>query len=331
MPSPMPATETTFEHEAVMYDGDGAFLEATLPFIRQGLEAGDALLVVVSADKIGRLRAALGEDADRARFADMQQVGANPARIIPRWQEFVAEHEGRRLRGIGEPITSGRSAAELVECHRHESLLNVAFAQTPAFRLLCPYDTAGLAPEVVAEARRTHPLVCEAGSRRPSQSFAGLDAARAPLALPLPEPDAPISALDFDLGSLAAVRTPVADAARATGMERGRRSDLLLAVSEVAANSVRHGGGQGRVRVWEDGVALVCEVCDTGSIADPLAGRRRPAPGQPGGYGVWGGNEPGGLVQGRSFGTGGGVRLHQRIAGAGPPAAGWGPAPSPPP
>ena len=38
-------------------------------------------------------------------FADMANVGANPARIIPAWSDFVASHSGsgRPLRGIGEP------------------------------------------------------------------------------------------------------------------------------------------------------------------------------------------------------------------------------------
>jgi prepilin-type processing-associated H-X9-DG protein len=37
-----------------------------------------------------------------------------------------------RLRGAGEPIWPERRPAELVECQRHESLLNVAFADGPS-------------------------------------------------------------------------------------------------------------------------------------------------------------------------------------------------------
>ena len=78
----------------------------------------------------------------------MAHVGHNPARIIPAWHEFVAQHAapGVRLRGIGEPIFPERSADELVECQRHESLLNLAFADADAFWLVCPYDTQ-LAPD----------------------------------------------------------------------------------------------------------------------------------------------------------------------------------------
>jgi MEDS: MEthanogen/methylotroph, DcmR Sensory domain len=44
------------------------------------------------------------------------------------------------LRGIGEPLFATRSADELVECQRHEALLNLAFQDAPGFWLLCPYD-----------------------------------------------------------------------------------------------------------------------------------------------------------------------------------------------
>src|SRR5213078_2999554 len=105
---------------------------------------------------------ALGDDANRVTFADMAKVGANPARIIPAWKAFAADAAGtaarRPFRGIGEPIWAGRSADELIECQRHEALLNLAFVDTPGFRLLCPYDVSSLGPDVLDEARRSHPI-----------------------------------------------------------------------------------------------------------------------------------------------------------------------------
>src|SRR5689334_24773025 len=57
----------------------------------------------------------------------------------------------------------------------------------------------------------------------------------------------------------------------------GRRFDLLLAVNEAAVNTLVHGDGQGVLRMWLDDGELVCELSDGWkSIADPLAGRRRP-------------------------------------------------------
>ena len=114
-----------------MYAGMADFVAGTVPFIRGGLEAGEPVLVVESASKIALLRGELGPDAESVLFADMSGVGANPARIIPAWRDFVSQHggPGRRVRGIGEPIWKERGPAELIECQRHESLLNTAFAE----------------------------------------------------------------------------------------------------------------------------------------------------------------------------------------------------------
>ena len=88
----------------------------------------------------------------------------------------------------------------------------------------------------------------------------------------------------------------------------------MLAVNEVATNSIRHGGGRGVLRIWHAAGALVCEVADSGRIADPLAGRQRPVSGQSGGHGLWLCNQICDLVQVRTFATGSVVRLHTRHA-----------------
>ena len=83
-----------------MYAGIDDFLAGTVPFVKGGLEAGEPVLVVESTSKISMLRAELGRDAELVHFADMAGVGANPARIIPAWRDFVNQHGGggRRLR-----------------------------------------------------------------------------------------------------------------------------------------------------------------------------------------------------------------------------------------
>src|SRR6478672_3345873 len=158
-------TTTTkgFVHEALLYDGLDAFVASTAPFVRAGVDAQEPVLVVVSQRKIDALRDALGPAADQVSFADMHEVGRNPARIIPAWRDFLDQREQApsAVRGIGEPIWFGRSEAELVECHRHEALLNVAFDDEPAFTLLCPYDIDALPASVIDEAILNHPGTAE--------------------------------------------------------------------------------------------------------------------------------------------------------------------------
>jgi len=77
--------DPAFVHEAFLYRGPDEFLHGMLQFIRDGVDGGEPVFVVLNAEKIARLREALGEDADRVLFADMAEVGANPARIIAAW------------------------------------------------------------------------------------------------------------------------------------------------------------------------------------------------------------------------------------------------------
>jgi anti-sigma regulatory factor (Ser/Thr protein kinase) len=307
--------EEDFRHEAVLYAGEGEFLERMVPFLREGVETGEPALVVLNADKLRALRSELNGHAEGVHFADMAAVGANPACIIPAWREFVDKHSGsgRPLRGIGEPIWADRTSAELVECQRHESLLNLAFAGTPSFRLLCPYDTETLDPAVIDEARRSHPIVVNGHGPEESDLFRELDEVAAPFAEPLPHPEVEPRGVVFQATTLAALRAFVAREALAAGLSDRSRDGLVLAANEVATNSVRHGGGGGGIiRLWQTDDALLCEIHDTGHIEDPLVGRVRPGVGQLGGHGLWMANQLCDLVQVRTFAGGNVVRLHMR-------------------
>ena len=307
-------TPGAFRHEALLYAGDDGFLAGTLPFIRGGVEAGEPVLVVVAAARISRLRERLGGDAGLVHFADMAEVGTNPARIIPAWREFVAERAGpaRRVRGIGEPIWAERSPDELVECQRHESLLNVAFAGAPAWWLMCPYDTSALGPAVIEEARRSHPFLSSAGASGESGDYRGLTAAAAPFDAPLPAAPRDAARLTFEADSLALVRQAVVDLGARLGLNGRRTGELTLAANEVATNSLRHAGGRGLLRIWADGESVICEVSDGGRLDRPLAGRERPGREPDGERGLWLANQLCDLVQVRSSPGGTTVRLHVR-------------------
>lgn len=300
-----------FRHEALLYSGLDEFVDRIVPFLREGIAAEEPILVVVSSAKIRALRAALGAAAALVQFADMAQVGANPARIIPAWRTFVdANPRAPRLRGIGEPIDPERSATELAECVRHEALLNLAFDGTPAWWLLCPYNTAALPPAVIEAAHRTHPFIAEEDSHVDSALYSGVVAASAAFNVPLPEPRRVLASLAFEGAQLATVRQVVSRQAARAGFTSEPISDLVQAVNEVATNSVRHGGGSGHLRVWLDGDVLVCELRDAGRFTDPLADRRRPRPDATVGRGLWIANQLCDLVQVRAFEQGTVVRLH---------------------
>ena len=166
--------DSGFRHQALFYAGDDEFVAGDPSLLREGLAAHEPAFVLVDAHRIRLLQAGLGADADRVTFADMREVGSNPARIIPAWQEFVdADNSADRLRGIGEPIWSGRTEAELVECRLHEALLNVAFDGGRSLHLMCPYDVAALDRDVVRGAEHTHPFVGTHDADEPSAAYSG--------------------------------------------------------------------------------------------------------------------------------------------------------------
>jgi anti-sigma regulatory factor (Ser/Thr protein kinase) len=298
-----------FEHQAFLYAGAAAFLGGTVPFIQAGLESGEPVLVVVDDDKISELRHQLGDDAWRVSFADMADVGRNPARIIPAWRDFVAARGGHGpVRGIGEPVWAGRTPDELAECQRHEALLNVAFAAGPPWRLLCPYDTSTLADDVLGAARHTHRYVRGDGPSAESRDYMG-DEWDGGSDSDLGEPPSAAAMLDFADGPLEPVRRFVAHQLGGT-LSPSRLTDLLQAVTEVAGNSLVHGGGAGTLRTWRTDTGAVCEVRDRGSIRDPLVGRVRPGIDQEGGRGLWMVNQLCDLVQLRSSARGTVVRMH---------------------
>jgi anti-sigma regulatory factor (Ser/Thr protein kinase) len=314
MQTSLHAPTDTFRHEALLYAGEDGFVAGTVPFIRDGVAAGEPILVVVDAAKLERLRAELNGDAEHVEFADMAAVGANPGRIIAAWREFVDRHagSGRRLRGIGEPINPRRRGAELVECHRHEELLNLAFADADGFWLVCPYDTEALDPEVVERAQTTHPLLREGVVSRESGRY-DREAPAAAASDPLPEPSTVPEEVPIASGALARARECVRRHAIAAGLSGQRRDDLVLAVTEAAANTIRHGGGNGELRVWREPDALVCEMRDGGRLDQPLAGRLPPPRAHGGGYGLWLVTQVCDLVQLRLFADGSVVRMHMRV------------------
>lgn len=293
-----PAAAQRFRHEALLYEGIDGFMESTLPFVREGVARREPVMVAVDARKIALLKEALGEDARAVQFAEMRALGRNPGCIIPAWRQFVVDNAGDAvpLRGVGEPIWAGRSDDELEECHRHEALLNVAFDGGPAWTLVCPYDTAALPAEVVERALGTHSV--------------GEDT----LAGELRAPCGHVEELAFTLRELGTVRAYVMAWARSAGLPEARASDIVLAVSELAANSARHGGGRGAVRSWREPGALVCEVRDAGRIDDPLVGRGLPLEdGAADGRGLWLVHQLCDLVQLRSGASGSVTRLHMAL------------------
>jgi anti-sigma regulatory factor (Ser/Thr protein kinase) len=115
--------------------------------------------------------------------------------------------------------------------------------------------------------------------------------------------------------NLSGVREFTAAWARRAGLPPRLVSNLVMAVAELAANTLRHTTGPGTLTLWATDEEVICQVQDEGQITDPLAGIVRPAPHSPGGgRGLWLVRQVGDGVEIRSGPAGTTVRVHMRLA-----------------
>ena len=260
-----------FIHPALFYRDADEYLAGTVPFVRDGLAAGEPVAVAVPAANLALLRAELSADADRITLMDMGIAGRNPGRIIPGvLRAFADTHTDRHVRIIGEPIWPDRSAHEYPACVQHEALINLAFAGRDV-TILCPYDTQNLPSAVLVDAEATHPLLIDSAGQRSSTAY-DPEAIIAGYNQPLPEP-ADAADLTVDATNLAQARTLARTHAHEAGLSQDKAADVELVVTELVTNSIDHGGGSGTLRIWTVDGHLVCQVRDQGTLTDPLAGR----------------------------------------------------------
>jgi anti-sigma regulatory factor (Ser/Thr protein kinase) len=227
----------------------------------------------------------------------MAEMGRNPARIIPALTAFARDHAGTRVSCVGESAWPGRTGPELTEAIKQDALANLAFRAMPV-TALCPFEPHRAAPRRAGHGRAGPPAAAEHGTLRPSHAYLGTDGMPQPCLQPLPDPPADAEALHYQ-HDMQPVRALTRRRADRCGLPADRTDNLTLAVSELAANTVRHSPDGGTLRIWHTPAELICQITDQGWIEDPLAGRRPPVSDE-GGHGLWLVNQVCDLVQRRS-------------------------------
>jgi anti-sigma regulatory factor (Ser/Thr protein kinase) len=273
----------TFAHPALFYSDEDSYIDGTVPFVVEGLASAEPVAVAVPSRNLELLREALSGFAHLVTFIDMADTGRNPGRIIPELRAFADRHRGA-VRIVSEQVWNLRSDVEYPACALHEALVNYAFSGRDV-SILCPYDISALSHDVLADAEKTHPVVIDASGHRPSDHFHPARVVVAAHSLPLATPADAASTL-AGAGAMAGVRAFAREQATKFGLTLDRVDDFALAVTELATNSVRHGGGESTVRVWTDRESIVCQVNDNGHITDVLAGRTPVHANDPGGRGL---------------------------------------------
>ena len=304
------AARVTLTHTALFYRDPAEYRAQILRFAREGLAASEAVLIALPGEQADEIGAGLSSEPGELLCVDVADMGRNPARIIPELRAFVDKHSGQPVRVAAEPIWPGRSAAEIFEGIRHEAVTNLAFQQVP-LAIMCAYDITRHAPSVIAGARCTHSELVVDGqpvaSAQPTPWQIPPEWDR-----PLPPPPPGAEGLGYQ-SDLAPVRRLVERHARRTRLAAERVADLILAASEVAANTLGHTRSGGTFQVWHNEDEIVCQTQDQGWIADPLAGRVRRGPDSRG-HGLFLVNHVCDLVEMRTGRGGTTVRMHMRLS-----------------
>ncbi len=284
----LPGGPDALRHDALFYTDAASYRAGLLEFVRGGLDRDEPVLVAVPQPGLGMIRSALtAAEERRVRTTDMSVAGRNPGRIIGGvLTAFVAEHGGRPVRIVGEPIWAERNDDEYPACAEHEALINLALHDVPA-HILCPYGVTRLPRPVLIDATRTHPVLATGDERWASPGYTDPTAVAAAFDRPLPPAPghAEVLVITPHTGPSTARRFVHDHAVRAR-MAPERIDDLRLAAQELVINTLVHAGGRGLLNVWTARGQVVCQVQDSGRVRDPLVGRRLPLP-QDAGHGLY--------------------------------------------
>lgn len=226
-----------FTHQAAIYTSEQEFLDTVLPFIRDGLDSGEPVLLITTPVTLHRVARALGRRrAKRMDCADTALFGHKPVQRVTAFRRYwdrCRDAGATRIRVLAEPVWAGRPADRIDAWERLEACLNLVMADTEMF-MICPYDSRVLPPRILTSVRRTHPWLASCGTAAacadhvdPRTFLAGRDA------VPLSPPPADAARFAVETGTRA-LRAFVTDQARRHGMDPQTAAMLALAASEAA-------------------------------------------------------------------------------------------------
>ncbi|WP_448627200.1 anti-sigma factor RsbA family regulatory protein [Geodermatophilus sp. URMC 64] len=281
-----------YRHRGLFFASPEELLAAAVPFLAEGLEAGQPALLACRAELNAALFEALGDD-ERIFLLSEDDVGTGDVRAL------AARH-----RLVGRRTTGGASGVRLLvevahddrrsrrEWLRFEAACNVALGQLP-LSSVCAYDVRGLPEAVRRGVEATHPVLLTASGAVPNDRYVDpvlvlLRAMAPPDPVEATPPTLHLARLtDGDRSPqlrqrLRAVLVP-------PGGHRQVNADFATAVGEVLDNAFRHGRPPVELRLWVTPTRLVCTVTDQGrGFDDPWAGYRPPSGVAPRvGAGLW--------------------------------------------
>ncbi|KOV82869.1 sensor histidine kinase [Nocardia sp. NRRL S-836] len=274
---------TGFYHESAFYGSDDDFLALTVPFVEDGLRAGQPTFVACADQNTALLRGALGRD-DAVTYLPGTDQYSRPSAAIASYREICGKLTAAgatRIRVVGEVPHPG-VGVPWDWWARYEAAVNQAYAEFPLWGL-CPYDTRTTPDYVLTDVTRTHPHIATATDRRPNPDFGATRTAPLPDVL---EQGRPL--LELVDPTPAEVRCAVSAAISAVHLDEDGAHDAVYAASEIITNGLTHGVGPVLFRLWADATRVVLSTTDHGSgPADPLTGLVPTEATKTAGLGLW--------------------------------------------
>lgn len=274
-------------HETAFYGSDDEFVDIVRPFVSEGLQAGEPVVMACADHNTALLKQAL--DCDGVLVLSGADHYGSPTAAIRTYRRMfsdLVEAGAPQIRVVGDVPHPG-VGADWHRWIRYEAAANVAFAPFPLWGL-CPYDTRTAPDHVLADVVCAHPHVATAaGVHEPNPDFldprtliARHDAEPLPLEL-LGPPSVVLTDPDPRTARHALV------AAADNGLSADERDDLALIVSELVSNARNYGRAPVVVSAWLSNDGVRVSVADAGTgPSDPLAGLIPPLPGSLGGRGL---------------------------------------------
>jgi anti-sigma regulatory factor (Ser/Thr protein kinase) len=273
-----------FRHNALVYDSQDEYLAVAVPFLTEGVEAGEGAIVAHTKPGLAVMREALGPAAAEVTFVDVSSAYTRPAQTLAAYHEVYAEQlrKTATLRAVAD-VQFGPDPAEWDLWTGYEAVFNHSFAHLPAW-VLCSYNANGTPDQIIEGVWQTHPEVVDGDTWTRSGDYEDpADLLRRLTPAPTPLGDLRPIAFGRDLEEF---RERLARELVAEGVSEAKALDMLLAATEVAANAIEHGGGVEAVRVGRAQGRFVCEIVDRGiGFDDPTAGYLAPREGV--GTGLW--------------------------------------------
>ena len=154
-------------HFAPIYSTDAGALRLTLPFLADGLRAGQSCFLAAAGQIIDRYTDALGRepgvDLERAQqtgqFVVLEWAGASAADVIVTWEGLFAKALAARpamLRVVGDMASERHMFPSEVEMMAYEEAYDRMARRFPLLTL-CAYDVREFGGETILRMLKAHP------------------------------------------------------------------------------------------------------------------------------------------------------------------------------